>query len=427
MRTTTSFALLAGVASLALLTGCTVKDVDAPSLAGPSTFAHSITMVADRDTLTQNGVDFTDIRITSLGPNGQSETIPLRAQIYVDGVPQDFGTLSTKTPTTPTTIRYTAPPASTISGAQGAQTVQIAVTPSNLGDFAGEFTRHISLKLEPQGIILPSNPNLVPAFTVTPGSPQAGVSATFDASTSTNNGSPCGVACSYAWDFGDGQTSTGITTSHAYTKPGNYTARLTVTDARGASAVLAKSVTVTAGTPPTAQFRMTPTPAPVGVDVFFNASEAQAAPGRTLVSYSWDFGDGQTASGVTQAHRYSGSGLYTVVLTVTDDIGVSARNVQSLQVGQTTQAVPVAQLTANPASIAVNGRIVFDATASTPSTGGTIVLYRFNYGDGSPVEEVTNPVQSHVYTVAGTFVATVEIVDSNGKSATKTATVTITP
>ena len=106
---------------LPAVAGCTVKDVDQPALAGPSTFANSITMVADRDTLTQNGVDFTDIRITALGPDGQSENIPLRAQIYVDGVPKDFGTLSTKTPITPTTIRYTAPPASTLAAASGAR------------------------------------------------------------------------------------------------------------------------------------------------------------------------------------------------------------------------------------------------------------------------------------------------------------------
>ena len=94
MRTTTLVTLL-GAAALAAVAGC-VKDVDQPALAGPSTFAHSIIMVADRDTLTQNGSDFTDIRITSLSAYGESENIPLRAQIYVDGVANDFGLLSSK-------------------------------------------------------------------------------------------------------------------------------------------------------------------------------------------------------------------------------------------------------------------------------------------------------------------------------------------
>jgi hypothetical protein len=38
---------------------------------------------------------------------------------------------------------------------------------------------------------------------------------------------------------------------------------------------------------------------------------------------------------------------------------------------------------------------------------------------------VTNPVQSHTYTAPGTFVVSVEVTDSNGKTATKTASVTV--
>src|SRR5262245_34506989 len=125
MMRTTTFVSLLGAAALAAVSGC-VKSVEQPAFAGPSTLAHSIVMVADRDTLTQNGSDFTDIRITSLSPDGTSENIPLRAQIYVDGVPNDFGTLSTKTPITPTTVRYTAPPSSSLVGTQVATTVTIA-------------------------------------------------------------------------------------------------------------------------------------------------------------------------------------------------------------------------------------------------------------------------------------------------------------
>jgi hypothetical protein len=166
MRITTLASIL-GAAALVAVAGCTVHDVDQPALAGPSTFAHSIILVADRNTLTQNGSDFTDIRITSLGPDGQSENIPLRAQIMVDGVANDFGTLSTKTPITPATIRYTAPPASALT-TQVPTTVTIAVTPSNNGDFRSEVTRQVEIRLTPQGIILPTNPNLVASFTFTP-------------------------------------------------------------------------------------------------------------------------------------------------------------------------------------------------------------------------------------------------------------------
>lgn len=426
MRITTYITVL-GAAALAVLAGCTVKDVDQPALAGPSTLAHSIVMTTDRNTLTQNGVDFTDIRITSLGPNGQSETIPLTAQIFVDGIAQDFGTLSTKNPVTPTTIRYTAPPGSTLATGQSSSVVTIAVTPTSSGDFRAEVARQLDLRLNPQGVILPNNPNLVANFTVTPSAPLAAQNALFDASSTTNNGTACAQACTYTWDFGDGASGTGITTSHAFAKAGNYGVKLTVTDSRGAQAFKTQTVTVGAPTPPTVAFQISPSPAPVNADVFFNASETNPAPGRTIVNYEWDFGDGSFSRGVAVSHKYTGQGLFTILLVATDDAGAVGRSTKTLQVGTATQATPVAAITANPATGKPGQRVVFDASASTPGTGAVITTYRFDYGDGSPVEVVSGPVQSHVYPAVGTFVASVEVVDSAGRTAQKTATVTIAP
>lgn len=331
MRTTTYVSLL-GAAVLAAVAGCTVKDVDQPALAGPSTFANAITMVADRNTLTQNGVDFTDIRITALGPDGQSINLPLRAQIYVDGIPSDFGMLSTKNPITPTTIRYTAPPAPTSSGAQIAQTVTLVVTPANAGDFRGEMPRQIDIRLLPQGIILPSNPNLVAAFTFTPGSPRILDTVTFDASTSANGGTACGANCTYVWNFGDGTTGSGVVVTHQFRAVNTYPVMLTVTDQRGAQATLTRPVPVGAGAPPTVVFTTSPeNPAP-GKNIFFNASESKAAEGRVLVEYFWDFGDGTTAFGAAVSHTYDAAGSYVVTLKVTDDARTFAVASQSITV-----------------------------------------------------------------------------------------------
>jgi hypothetical protein len=422
MRTTYYGTLAA--AALTIVSGCTVKDVDLPALAGPSTFAHSIVMTADRDTLTQNGADFTDIRITSVSPTGQSENIALRAQVFVDGVAQDFGTLSTKTPTTPTTIRYTAPAASTLAAGQVAQTVSIRVTPSSFGDFRSEVAREIDLRLVPQGIILPSNPNLVAAFTFTPSTPQAFQTVSFDAATSTNGGVACAVACTYSWSFGDGTSASGITTTHAFRTVSVFPVTLTVTDARGASTASSQSVNVSTPTPPTATFTMSPTPAPTNVDVFFNATASRAqGPGRTLVNYSWNFGDGSTGSGVTVSHKYVGVGSYTITLSVTDDAQATAQASQTLIVGAAASQATAA-LTVTPAAPKPGQRVALDASASTPSTGAVIVTYQFDYGDGSPLEQSNNPVQSHTYP-AGSYVVAVMITDSNGKTSTKTAAFTV--
>lgn len=424
MRTTSYLALLSA-AALSVLPACTVKDVDQPAVAGPSTFAHSLVMVADRDTLTQNGVDFTDIRIQSISPTGQSENISLRAQVFVDGVAQDFGTLSTKAPITPTTIRYTAPPGSTIAASQVPTTVTIAVTPSSSGDFRGEVARQLDIRLVPQGVILPTNPNLVAAFTFTPTAPEAFQSVTFDAATSTNNGVACASACLYSWNFGDGTTSTGITATHAFRTVAVFPVALTVTDARGAQSTSTRSINVNTPTPPSAAFTMSPVPAPANADVFFNASASKAnGPGRTIVDYKWSFGDGSTGVGVTTTHKYAGNGSFTITLTVTDDAQATAQNTQTLIVGSAASGV-TAGLTVIPSSPKPGQRVVLDASDSKAGTGATIVEYKFDYGDGT-IETSNNPVQSHIY-AAGNFVAAVTVTDSLGKTATKAVSFEVKP
>jgi glucose/arabinose dehydrogenase len=69
---------------------------------------------------------------------------------------------------------------------------------------------------------------------------------------------------------------------------------------------------------PVAAFTAMPNPANVSVAVAFNASGSYD-PDGTIVSYSWDFGDLATGSGVTTSHRYTSPGTYNVTLTVTDN------------------------------------------------------------------------------------------------------------
>ncbi|TQV72766.1 S8 family serine peptidase [Aliikangiella marina] len=67
------------------------------------------------------------------------------------------------------------------------------------------------------------------------------LSCDFDASTSNDSD---GVVVSYEWDFGDGNMSSGETTSHVYGDEGSYTVTLTVTDDQGDSDSESKVVNV---------------------------------------------------------------------------------------------------------------------------------------------------------------------------------------
>ncbi|MCH6471365.1 PKD domain-containing protein [Sinomonas terrae] len=62
-------------------------------------------------------------------------------------------------------------------------------------------------------------------------SPTSGAAPLNVAFTDTSTGSPT----SWAWDFGDGATSTAQNPSHTYAAPGTYTAKLTATNAAGSN------------------------------------------------------------------------------------------------------------------------------------------------------------------------------------------------
>lgn len=425
MRTTQ---LTLAISVLALsLAGCTTEKVEAPPLAGPSTVGYSIDLQSNTNTLTQDGLSQARITITARDHMGQAMNgRPLRAEIRVDGVTQDFGSLSTKNPVTGSTLIYTAPPPSQLQ--QRAQTVAIGVMPVDSGVFGDEYRRFIELILVPQGVIAPQNPSLSPIFTVSPDPPRVMDVVTFSAALTTNGGTPCNTNCSYAWDFGDGNTATGQIVTHQYRSQGSFQVRLTVTDARGATANGFQTIAVGAGAPfTTVSFTTSPATPGVNQDIFFNASATTAAPGRTIRSYEWTFGDGNRGSGSIVVHRYTAGGNYQVQMTAIDDAGTVARSTVALQVGVTLGPEPVADLTATPGTPSANQPVAFNASASRPGTGATIVSYTFNWGDGSPEEVHTNALQTHVYTSGGTFVATVTVRDSLGRSASDQVTVTVTP
>jgi PKD repeat protein len=125
---------------------------------------------------------------------------------------------------------------------------------------------------------------------------------------------------SFSWNFGDGGSGTGAKVSHTYTVAGNYTATLTVTDSLGATG--SSSVAVQIITAPVAK-PGGPYSGKVGVAISFNGSASTAPPGQSL-GFSWNFGDGATATGATPTHTYGSVGTFNVTLTVTDDTaGVS--------------------------------------------------------------------------------------------------------
>jgi len=95
-----------------------------------------------------------------------------------------------------------------------------------------------------------SDPNVAPVASFTVTCPQA--TCTVDGTGSTDTAP--GTVASYAWDFGDGTTGTGVTATHTYATGGSKTITLVVTDNQGlASAPATRTATPTVGGTPGGQ------------------------------------------------------------------------------------------------------------------------------------------------------------------------------
>lgn len=82
---------------------------------------------------------------------------------------------------------------------------------------------------------------------------------------------------------------------------------------------------------PVAEFTYRPASPVAGADVLFDASLSYD-PDGTIVSYEWDYGDGDKETGVTQLHDFPNPGKYNVTLTVTDNSGLRASRTRTIEV-----------------------------------------------------------------------------------------------
>ncbi|MDF7799083.1 PKD domain-containing protein [Pontiellaceae bacterium B1224] len=155
------------------------------------------------------------------------------------------------------------------------------------------------------------------------------------------------------------------------------------------------------------------------LEVVFNGTNSIS--GGTIVSYAWDFGDGNTASGAVVTNTYAATNTYTAWLTIMDDLGNTASN--SVEITAELQPLELVA-TATPASGEVPLEVVFDASASIPSGEGSISSYSWTFGDGNSDSGV---VVSNTYMAVGTYTSEVVVVDSNGFSATNTFVIDVVP
>ena len=230
----------------------------------------------------------------------------------------------------------------------------------------------------------------------------------FDAAPSADTD---GTIVDYAWDFGDGSTGSGKTTSKKYAAAGPYSVKLTVTDNRGGKATTTRQVTAIApNILPAAVFSENVN----DLAVSFDAAGSSDSDG-TITNYAWGFGDGSTGQGKTANKVYGTAGDYDVTLTVTDN-----RGGQSSVTRRVTAIAPNVLPTAGFTSNVTDLDVAFDAGNSADSDG-SITTYSWEFGDGSTGSGKT---VSKKYTTPGAYNVKLTVTDNRNGSATVTNSVT---
>jgi DNA-binding beta-propeller fold protein YncE/PKD repeat protein len=145
-----------------------------------------------------------------------------------------------------------------------------------------------------------------------------------------------------SWSFDDGQTATGLTTTHHWSTgsgaPTSYPVNFSYEDAAGAYAnktviiqvdpALAGTFSVNSGS--------TSTIAPDALIRF----AASPTGGTSPYNATWTFGDGTESTGLSVTHQYASPGMYVVSVVETDSGGGSVSSTLTVQVVSAPSATP---------------------------------------------------------------------------------------
>lgn len=211
-------------------------------------------------------------------------------------------------------------------------------------------------------------------------------------------------ADTWAWDFGDGTTSSDVNPVHTFPGSGTYNVTLTVTNLiTGCSYEAHETVRIINETPDitasqTTVCRNTP--------VIF--SVINTVPGN-VTSYNWTFGDGTGGNGINKPHAYSQSGVYDVRMILIDRNGCLDTVLKPQYI---TVNGPTAGFTVSPTTSCLMADVNFTDTSHSDGTH-PITSWIWNFGDGNTQTYTAGPFVHH-YNTGGVYTVSLTVTDAVG-------------
>jgi PKD repeat protein len=148
------------------------------------------------------------------------------------------------------------------------------------------------------------------------------------------------------------------------------------------------------------------------------SSGTSFAPKGSIVSYNWSFGDGVTSKEPVIDHTFTASGIYTVTLTITDNVGATAQATTMITVNKPKNLPPKAI----DLSLTTNRNITATGSLSASDPEGAPLVYRIVTNGSKGLASITNPTTGSftyvpTHNITGndyfTFIATDGTLDSN--------------
>jgi PKD repeat protein len=205
-------------------------------------------------------------------------------------------------------------------------------------------------------------------------------------------------AISYLWDFGDGTTSTLQNPTKSYTVSGNFTVKLTATNAAGCSVTSSQIISVNSAL--IADFTIIGyNNCALNTALTFNNTSTGLGTGTTSL---WNFGDGTTSTSNNPIKTYTVAGNYTITYKITN--GTCS---DSISKTISLQTKPTASFIVNNNSQCLSG----NNFSFTNQSSGSIVGYYWNFGD-STSSNLQNPTKT--YTTSGNYTVVLTVTNSNG-------------